>query len=140
MATGFGRQIVRRSYESLSLRFYFGAFGNNYVDHGTIDRYRGVLQCFLGRGHRCNRREQLRQIARRIQSPADALPGVRDDVVRYVNWARLTLFSSGLLTNVTSTAGARLLCQCGNTIGFPHSIVHLFKRDTFRRLCRRSRS
>ena len=20
--------------------FYFGAFGNNYIDHGTIDRYR----------------------------------------------------------------------------------------------------
>ena len=57
--------------------FYFGAFGNNYIDHLAIDRYREYYS-FPGRGHRCDRRAQFRQAAGRIQSAAHAIPRARD--------------------------------------------------------------
>jgi hypothetical protein len=80
--------------------FYFGDFGNNYVDHGTINRYRDYYS-FPGVG--------IDAIAGRSFGKMLAeynLPPVRfrrfGATWGYVNWARLTLFSSGLVTNFTS--------------------------------------
>jgi hypothetical protein len=80
--------------------FYFGAFGNNYIDHQEVDRYRDYYS-FPGFG--------IDQIAARSFGKFLAeynLPPKRFRDLGatwcYVNWARLTLFSSGLFTNFTS--------------------------------------
>jgi hypothetical protein len=81
--------------------FYFGAFGNNYVDHQQISRYREYYS-FPGVG--------INQIAARSFGKVLAeynLPPLRfrqlGTAWLYVNWARLSLFSTGLFTNFTST-------------------------------------
>ena len=80
--------------------FYFGAFGNNWVDHQDISRYREYYS-FPGVG--------IDDIAGRSYGKVMAeynLPPKRFRELGatwcYVNWARLTLFSSGLFTNFTS--------------------------------------
>jgi hypothetical protein len=80
--------------------FYFGAFGNNYVDHQEVDRYRDYYS-FPGVG--------IDQIAGRSFGKFLAEYNLPPKRFRdfgatwcYVNWARLTLFSSGLFTNFTS--------------------------------------
>ena len=84
--------------------FYFGAFGNNYIDHQEVDRYRDYYS-FPGFG--------IDQIAARSFGKFLAEYNLPPKRFRdfgatwcYVNWARLTLFSSGLFTNFTS-AGSR---------------------------------
>ena len=80
--------------------FYFGAFGNNWVDHQEISRYREYYS-FPGVG--------INQIPARSFGKVLAeynLPPRRFRELGvtwcYVNWARLTVFSSGLFTNFTS--------------------------------------
>ena len=84
--------------------FYFGAFGNNYVDHGTISRYRDYY-AFPG--------VDIDAIGASSFGRAMAecnLPPMRfrhlGTTALYANWARLSLFSSGLFTNF-GAAGAR---------------------------------
>jgi hypothetical protein len=84
--------------------FYFGAFGNNYVDHGTIDRYRDYYS-FPGVGIDAISGRSFGKLMGEYN-----LPPVRfrhaGSTWGYLNWARLTVFSSGLLTNFTSDPSA----------------------------------
>jgi hypothetical protein len=80
--------------------FYFGAFGNNYIDHQEVDRYRDYYS-FPGVG--------IDEIAARSFGKFLAEYNLPPKRFRdfgatwcYVNWARLTLFSSGLFTNFSS--------------------------------------
>jgi hypothetical protein len=84
--------------------FYFGAFGNNYVDHGAISRYREYYS-FPG--------VPINRLAASSYGKLTGewnLPPVRFRRVGatwlYVNWARPSLFSSSLFTNL-SNPGAR---------------------------------
>jgi hypothetical protein len=82
--------------------FYFGAFGNNWVDHGSISRYREFYS-FPG--------VALNQIGATSFGKITGewnLPPVKfrraGSTWLYANWARLSLFSSGLFTNFGTPA------------------------------------
>jgi hypothetical protein len=78
--------------------FFFGGFGNNYVDHQEPKRYRDYSQ-FPG--------AEIDGIAGRNFARVMVdynLPGLRfrraGTLAFYATWARLSLFSSALVTNV----------------------------------------
>jgi hypothetical protein len=96
--------------------FYFGAFGNNYVDHQEISRYREYYS-FPGVG--------INQIAARSFAKALVeynLPPKRfrefGPTWCYANWVRLTLFSSGLFTNFTSAPSRNYYGDLGTQLDF----------------------
>jgi hypothetical protein len=80
--------------------FYFGAFGNNYIDHQEVDRYRDYYS-FPGVGIDGIAARSFGKFLAEYNLPPKRF---RDFGATwcYVNWARLTLFSSGLFTNFTS--------------------------------------
>lgn len=80
--------------------FYFGAFGNNYIDHQEVDRYRDYYS-FPGFGIDGIAARSFGKFLAEYNLPPKRF---RDFGATwcYVNWARLTLFSSGLFTNFTS--------------------------------------
>lgn len=96
--------------------FYFGAFGNNYIDHGTISRYRdyysfpGVSIDAIG----------ARSFGKLLSEYN--LPPIRfrefGTTWCYVNWARFTLFSSGLVTNFTSDPSRDYFANVGTQLDF----------------------
>jgi len=100
--------------------FYFGAFGNNYVDHGTIDRYRDYYS-FPGVGIDAIGGRSFGKLMGEYN-----LPPLRfrraGATWAYVNWARLTFFSSGLMTNFTSdpssTGGRAGFVNLGTQLNF----------------------
>ena len=96
--------------------FYFGAFGNNYVDHQETSRYREYYS-FPGVG--------IDQIAARSFAKVLAEYNLPPKRFRefgatwcYVNWARLTLFSSGLFTNFTSAPSRNYYANLGTQLDF----------------------
>jgi len=80
--------------------FYFGSFGNNYIDHQEVDRYRDYYS-FPGVGIDAIAARSFGKVLVEYNLPPKRF---RDFGATwcYVNWARLTLFSSGLFTNFTS--------------------------------------
>ena len=96
--------------------FYFGAFGNNWIDKGEISRYREYYS-FPG--------VQINQIGAQSfvkgQAEWDLTPlHFRDlgSTKLYFNWARLALFAGGLAANpgtiskaATVTWEVRSMCE-----------------------------
>jgi hypothetical protein len=78
--------------------FYFGAFGNNYLDHGTISRYREYY-AFPGVGINAIDAHNFSRAMGEWNLPPLRFRHVGSTWL-YANWARLTLFSSGLFTNL----------------------------------------
>ncbi len=89
--------------------FYFGAFGNNYVDHLSIDRYRNYYS-FPGVGIDAISGNAFAKVLAEWDLPAMKFRHVGTPWI-YANWARLTLFSSGLFTDFGNAA---LRQQYGN--------------------------
>lgn len=79
--------------------FYFGAFGNNYVDRGAISRYRDYYS-LPGVGIDAVSGRSFGKLLGEYNLPPVHFRRV-GSTWGYVNWARLTLFSSGLVTNFT---------------------------------------
>jgi len=81
--------------------FFFGGFGNNYIDYGEVRRYRDY-ESLPG--------VELNEIGGNDFAKATlewTLPAIRFEKVGvpglYANWSRLALFSSGLITDITSS-------------------------------------
>lgn len=78
--------------------FYFGGFGNNWIDHGGVNRYR---QFYSFPGMELNSIGGTNYAKGMIEW---TLPPVRFKrfgfPALYCNWARLALFSSGIVTNL----------------------------------------
>jgi hypothetical protein len=96
--------------------FYFGGFGNNWVDHLDIRRYReyysfpgAELNAVEGRNYGKLLLECL-------------LPPIRfrrlGFTSAYLRWAHASLFASGIMTNVDSEAHKRELLSLGGQIDF----------------------
>jgi WD40 repeat protein len=108
--------------------FYFGAFGNNYVDHGSINRYRDYYS-FPGFG--------LDQLAAnsfgRLMGEWN-LPPVKFRHIGttwlYGNWARLSLFSAGLATNFGSAAARNYYLDFGEQLDF-RVVLFTYLNTTF---------
>ena len=109
LRTSFGHSFGDR--EEPFANFYFGGFGNNWVDHEEINRYRKFYS-FPG--------VELNELAGTNYGKAMlewTLPPIRFRrlglPVMYFNWARLSFFSSGIITNIDSRRHRRKLVDLG---------------------------
>lgn len=108
--------------------FFFGGFGNNWVDHGTISRFRDYSS-FPG--------VKLDQIGAtsftKLLGEWD-LPPVKfrraGTSVLYVNWARLSMFSSGMITNLGRSTARQEFGNIGAQIDF-RTVLFTYFKSTF---------
>ncbi len=96
--------------------FYFGAFGNNYIDHGTISRYRDYYS-FPGVGIDAIGARSFGKLMGEYNLPPKRFREL-GTTWAYVNWARLTMFSSGLATNFTSDRSRGYFTDLGTQLDF----------------------
>lgn len=96
--------------------FYFGGFGNNWVDHQDVSRYREYYS-FPGL--------KLNEVGARTFAKTMVewnLPPMRfrrlGTTYLYCNWVRLTLFSSGLLTEPARVSSRALYGNGGAQLDF----------------------
>jgi hypothetical protein len=96
--------------------FYFGGFGNNWVDYLEARRYRedysfpGVeINGVAGTNYAKSLVEWTLPPLRFRRLGFQAL---------YCNWARLALFSAGIITNLESAAARRRLVNAGGQVDF----------------------
>ena len=110
-----------RSRDDPFANFYFGAFGNNWVDHRDEKRYRTVYS-FPG--------ASLDEIAGRtfVKSMVEwNLPPLRFRRVGrpgfYASWMRPALFVGGLATNVDAREVRRVLTDTGAQVDFRFGLL-----------------
>jgi hypothetical protein len=91
--------------------FYFGGFGNNWVDHGDIKQYRSY-EAFPG--------IELNEVGGRNFAKSLVewnLPALRfrraGTLDFYATWARLSLFAGGLVTNLDDAASRTKIGDLG---------------------------
>ena len=102
--------------------FYFGAFGNNYVDHGEVKRYRDYNR-FPGFDiDELNGRTFVRSMLEWN------LPPVRFSNVgtpaNYLSWARPALFVGVLSTNPNDSAQRQTARDVGFQVDFQFNVMH----------------
>ena len=109
-AAGFSPQSAGEPFAN----FFFGGFGNNWIDHGEIKRYREHY-AFPGAA--------LNEIAGRnfVRSLVElALPPIRFSRVGtpgfYLSFVRPAVFAGGLVTNVDARIGRRTAATMGAQI------------------------
>jgi hypothetical protein len=101
--------------------FYFGAFGNNYVDHGEEKRYREV-SAFPGAdineiGGRNFVKSMLEWNIPPWRFRRLGTPGF------HLTWARPALFVAGLATDLDATAFRRTAASAGGQVDFRISML-----------------
>ena len=96
--------------------FYFGDYGNNYVDHGEISRYRQYYS-FPGVGIDAISARSFGKVLGEYNLPPKRFRELGATWM-YVNWARLTLFSSGLFTNFSSASSRGYYTNIGTQLDF----------------------
>jgi len=94
--------------------FYFGDYGNNYVDHGEISRYREYYS-FPGVDIDAIGARSFGKILGEYNLPPKRFRELGTTWM-YMNWARLTLFSSGLFTNFTSAPSRGYFANLGTQL------------------------
>ncbi len=108
--------------------FYFGAFGNNWVDHQEISRYR-QFYAFPGVGLNAIGASSFGKTMVEWNAPPLRFKRLGTSAL-YCNWARLSLFSSGLFTNLGSGAMRGAYGNIGAQIDFRLSLFS-FLSSTF---------
>ena len=101
--------------------FFFGGFGNNWVDHGNEKRYR-EQHAFPGAeideiGGRNYVKSALEWNLPPVRFRRAGSPGL------YLTWARPALFASGLVTNLDGAGGRRSLTNVGAQVDFQLTIL-----------------
>ncbi len=116
-AAGFSPQDPAEPFAN----FYFGGFGNNYVDHGDEKRYR-EYQSFPG--------AELNEIGGRnfVKSMFEwNLPPIRFRSAgtpgAYLSWIRPALFAGGLVTNVDRDGPRREATTFGGQIDLRFTVL-----------------
>lgn len=116
-AAGFSPTSVDNPFAN----FYFGGFGNNWVDHGNEKRYR-EFYAFPGAA--------LNEISGRnfLKSTVEwNLPPIRFSRAGkpgfYVTWARPAIFVSGLVTNMDAPTIRRTVADCGGQLDFQLGVL-----------------
>ncbi len=101
--------------------FYFGGFGNNYVDRGDEKRYRefysfpGVELDEVGGTNFVKTLLEWNQPPLRFQHWGT--PGL------YATWARTALFGAGIVTNMESDGARRTLANVGGQVDVRFTIL-----------------
>lgn len=105
--------------------FFFGGFGNNWVDHRTVERYQSYY-AFPG--------VDLNEVAGTNHAKATLdwlLPPLRFSRVGsqtlYANWMRLALFSSGIATNLDDEITGRELIDVGGQLDIRLTLLSILK-------------
>ena len=106
---------IGERYEPFA-NFYFGGFGNNWIDYSTIQRYRRYYS-FPG--------TELNSIAGTNFSKVMlewSLPPIRFRRLGlpffYITWMRTSLFNSGIMTNIDHKQYKRSLYNIGAQVDF----------------------
>jgi hypothetical protein len=116
-AAGFSPQKQDEPFAN----FFFGAFGNNYVDHGDEQRYRQYYS-FPGAalneiGGRNFARSMIEWTLPPIRFSRAGTPGA------FLSWARPSVFVGGLLTNLDSAAVRRKAVTAGGQLDFRFTLL-----------------
>ena len=101
--------------------FFFGGFGNNYVDSGEIKRYRNEyalpgfgLNEIFGRNFG---RMMLELNLPPVRFKSVGTPGF------YLNWARPAIFATGLVTNLDTSAGRQEVGNVGAQVDLAFTML-----------------
>jgi hypothetical protein len=118
-AAGFSPQSRSEPFAN----FYFGAFGNNYVDHKDEQRYR-EYQSLPGleineAGGRNFVKSVVEWTAPPVRFSRAGTPGF------YLTWVRPSVFVSGLVTNVDAPLARRTVTNAGGQLDFRLSALSL---------------
>lgn len=109
LRTSFGYSFSER--EEPAANFYFGGFGNNWVDHAEVNRYR---EFYSFPGVELNEIDGTNYAKAMLEW---TLPPIRFDHVGfpalYGNWMRFALFSTGIVTNMESEEFRREVVNVG---------------------------
>ena len=108
--------------------FYFGAFGNNYIDHGEISRYREYYS-FPGVGINGIGGQSFVKLLGEYNLPPLRFRKLGTTWL-YVNWARMSLFSSGLFTDFQSTPDRSYYANVGTQLDF-RIVLFTYLNTTF---------
>jgi hypothetical protein len=116
-AAGFSPQDRTEPFAN----FFFGGFGNNYVDHGETKRYREYYS-FPGAelneiGGRNFARTMLEWNLPPWRFKRAGTPGA------YLSWLRPALFASGLLTNMDSAPDRRKAASFGGQLDLRFTVL-----------------
>jgi hypothetical protein len=116
-AAGFSPQKASEAFAN----FYFGAFGNNYVDHGDEKRYRHY-DSFPGAGlNAISGRNFVRSLAEwnlpPIRFRRAGTPGA------FLTWARPAVFVGGLATNLDAAGSRTKAVTAGGQVDFRFTIL-----------------
>jgi hypothetical protein len=92
-------------------RFYFGGFANNWVDHREIKQYRSA-ESFPGLGINevsgaTYTKAQVEWVSPPLRFRHVGIPSA------YLRWTNLSLFATGLVTDLTDTAARRTFTSAG---------------------------
>ncbi|MGH8481064.1 MAG: hypothetical protein ACRES8_01220, partial [Nevskiaceae bacterium] len=104
--------------------FFFGGFGNNYVDDGEIKRYRehyampGFELNAIGLGARSFAKSTLEWNLPPLVFDRVGTPGF------YLAWARPSLFGTGLVTNFDDAATRLEAQSAGAQVDFRFQVLH----------------
>ncbi len=105
--------------------FYFGGFGNNYLDNNSVQRYRGLMS-FAG--------TEINSISANSFSKATIewnLPPYRflnfGFLPAYITYSRVSLFASVLNNDISTIAQEHLFYNSGIQIDFELSLFYLLK-------------
>jgi hypothetical protein len=111
-AAGFSPQTASDPFSN----FFFGGFGNNYVDHGTEQRYREYYALPGTELNEIGGRNFAKSIIEWNLPPVHfsraGTPGF------YLTWMRPAVFVSGLVTNMDSAAVRRKVGNIGGQLDF----------------------
>ena len=111
-AAGFSPQDASEPFAN----FYFGGFGNNYVDHGAEKRYREYYALPGAELNEIGGRNFAKSTVEWNLPPLHfaraGTPGF------YLTWMRPAVFASGLVTNLDSPAFAALSSNVGGQLDF----------------------
>jgi hypothetical protein len=108
--------------------FYFGAFGNNYIDHGGISRYREYY-AFPGVGIDAISASSFGRVTGEFNLPPHRFRHFGSTWL-YANWARLSLFSTGLFTNFGDAATRQSYADLGAQLDF-RLVLFTYLNSTF---------
>lgn len=91
--------------------FYFGGFGNNWVDHRSVERYREYY-AFPGVGLNALEGSNYAKLLLEWSLPPMRFSELGKPTF-YLNWAQLTLFTTAIATNVDDDSLRRTLFDVG---------------------------
>jgi hypothetical protein len=109
------------SAENAFANFYFGGFGNNWVDHGDEKRYRD-FSSFPGTKLNAVPGHNFAKSTLELNLPPLRFSrlGTPDF---YVSWMRPAVFVTGLAVNLDKSAARRTVYDVGGQLGFQFTIL-----------------